>query len=250
MIKPLRIVSWNIRAGGGRRIDLIAEQVGRWNADVVALSEFRGTPPSFLLKQRLQDQGLTHQLSTVEGCVPISNRVLLVSRWPLFGIRFRGAPTAPGRWCAAQVGAPRPFVLAAMHVPNRVSGHKYPFHTAVLNLARSWRRGPGLLVGDTNSGRIGIDEEVPAFNKLEDGWIAALERYAWHDGFRRLYGDERVYTWYSPNGRNGFRIDQAFINRHLLPRLIDTHYEWAYRDADDRRDAVSDHAALIVDLEA
>jgi len=251
MPEPLRIVSWNIRAGGGRRVDLIAAQIERWGADVVALSEFRATPPSNVLKQRLEEQGLTFQLSTVKGCVPASNRVLLASRWPLTGIRLPAAAVAPGRWCAAQVGAPRLFAIGAMHVPNRVSGHKDLFHAAVLNLAQSWRRGPALLVGDTNSGRIGLDEEVPCFNKREDGWLNALEQAAWCDGFRRLHGDERVYTWYSPNGRNGFRLDQAFINRLLLPRLVDTRYEWALcADGRDRRDTVSDHAALIVDLEA
>ena len=221
---PLRIVSWNIRAGGGRRVDLIAAQIEDWRADVVALSEFRATPPSHVLKERLGEQGLTFQLSTVAGCIPISNRVLLASRWPLTGISLRTAPVAPGRWCVAQVGSPQPFAIGAMHVPNRASGHKDPFHAAVLNLARSWRRGPALLVGDTNSGRI---------------------------GFRHFHGDERVYTWYSPNGRNGFRLDQAFINRRLLPRLVDTRYEWALcADGRDRRDTVSDHAALIVDLQA
>jgi exonuclease III len=251
MTQRLRIVSWNIRAGGGRRVDMIAEQIECWGADVVALSEFRATPPSQLLKQRLEEQGLAFQLSTVEGCVPISNRVLLASRWPITGIRLRAAPVAPGRWCAAQVGAPRPFAVGVMHVPNRVSGHKDPFHAAVLHLARTWRRGPALFVGDTNSGRIGLDEEVPCFNKREDGWLSALEQASWCDGFRRLHGDERVYTWYSPNGRNGFRLDQAFVNRCILPRLIDTRYEWAFCSNDGaRRDAVSDHAALIVELEA
>jgi len=251
MPEPLRIISWNIRAGGGRRVDLIAAQIERWGADAVALSEFRATPPSNVLKRRLDEQGLTYQLSTVAGCVPISNRVLIASRWPLTVIRLPTAPVAPGRWCAAQVGAPRPFAIGAMHVPNRVSGHKDPFHAAVLNLARSWRRGPALLVGDTNSGRIGVDEEVPCFDKREDGWLAALEEAAWHDGFRHLHGDRREYTWYSPNGRNGFRLDQAFINRRLLSRLVDTRYEWALcADGRERRDTVSDHAALIVDLEA
>ena len=42
----MRIVSWNIRAGGGRRIARIADQIARWAPDVVALSEFRATPPS------------------------------------------------------------------------------------------------------------------------------------------------------------------------------------------------------------
>jgi exonuclease III len=137
-----------------------------------------------------------------------------------------------------------------MHVPNRVTGRKYPYHQAVLDIARRWRRGPALLTGDTNSGRIGIDEEVPTFNRREDAWLVELENEAWMDAFRYLRGDARAYTWYSPNGRNGFRLDEAFVNRGLILRLLDTRYEWAVSaSGNGRRDAVSDHAALIVELE-
>jgi len=247
----LRIVSWNIRAGGGRRVDLIAEQIERWRPDLVALSEFRATPPSEHLKEVLADGGLVFQASTADPRLPASNRLLIASRWPLRVVRSRSAPGEPGRWCLAEVAAARPFTLGVMHVPNRVSGRKYPFHAAVLDIARTWRRGPALLVGDTNSGRIGVDEQVPGFNKREDGWIAALEDAGWRDGFRHLHGDTRAYTWYSPNGRNGFRLDQAFINSSLLPRLVETRYEWARSNQDDdRRDTISDHAAIIVELEA
>jgi len=247
----LRIVSWNIRAGGGRRIDQIAEQLEHWRADVIALSEFRATPPSQLLAGLLEGQGLRFQTSTVEVRDPSANRLLVASRWPLRVVRLRHAPAEPGKWRLAEVGAPRPFSLGAMHIPNYVSGRKYPFHAAVLNVARSWRRGPALFVGDTNSGRIGLDEEVACFSKHEDEWMVALEDAGWLDSFRRLYRDRRAYTWYSPNGRNGFRLDQAFINRRLMPRLLDTRYEWAAsNNGDNRREAVSDHAALIVELEA
>lgn len=34
----MRIVTWNIRAGGGRRVEAIARQLGRWAPDVVALA--------------------------------------------------------------------------------------------------------------------------------------------------------------------------------------------------------------------
>ena len=249
--KALRIVSWNIRAGGGRRAALIAEQLANWRADVVALSEFRGTPPSGLLKDMLAEGGLSFQASTTNLRAPDVNSLLIASRWPMRLIRARSRPREPGRWCLAAIGCERPFTLGAMHVPNRVSGRKYPYLDAVLELMRCWRRGPGLLIGDTNSGRIGIDEEVPAFNKREDGWVKALEQAGWRDSFRNVHGDARAYTWYSPNGRNGFRIDQAFVNRNLLPRLIDTRYEWAGFSGDGARiDAISDHAALIVDIEA
>jgi len=55
-------------------------------------------------------------------------------------------------------------VVGAMHVPNRLSGRKCVFHDAVLACASRWRPSPAVLVGDTNSGRRGIDEETAVFS--------------------------------------------------------------------------------------
>src|SRR5262249_21362107 len=98
------------------------------------------------------------------------------------------------------------------------------------------------------SGRRGIDEEVPSFNRREEGWIDALAKCGWLDAFRHLRADTRAYTWYSPNGRNGFRIDQAFVNAPLLARLKDAGY--AQGGAARRRLLVllSDLAAVVLDL--
>ena len=244
----MRIVAWNIRAGGGRRVDAIARQLHRWAPDVVALSEFRATAPSQALAAGLAAEGLAHQLTTADRAAPARNALLVAARWPLRRVRLRAEPSDPGRWLVAAVDAPSRLVVGAMHVPNRVSGRKYPFLDAVLACARRWRRGPALFVGDTNSGRRGVDEAVPAFNAREEEWIDALDGCGWRDAFRHLRADARAYTWYSPNGRNGFRIDQAFVNAPLLRRLEDTSYVWGGAPRHGRRDAQSDHAALLVDL--
>jgi exonuclease III len=139
-------------------------------------------------------------------------------------------------------------MLGAMHVPNRVTRRKYPFLDAVLTCARGWRGGPALFVGDTNSGRRGIDEEVPAFSLREESWIDALASCGWTDAFRHLRAQTRAYTWYSPNGRNEFRIDQAFVNAALLCHLKEAAYVWGGAIGRRRRDALSDHAALLIDL--
>lgn len=170
-------------------------------------------------------------------------------------MRLAAAPAAEsGRWLLARIAGPCALTLGAMHVPNRVTGRKFPFLDAVLGVAHTWRRGPALFVGDTNSGLIDLDEEVPAFNIEEDNWIRGLEAAGWADAFRLRRGSERAYTWYSPNGGNGFRIDQAFVNRALWPRLRCARYEWGAipgrRRRRARRDALSDHAALVLDLAA
>src|SRR5437870_10033 len=84
----MRIVAWNIRAGGGGRVGRIGRQLARWKPDVVALSEFRATPPSLALATVLAAGGLTHQLTTADPGQPGRNALLVASRWPLRQLRL------------------------------------------------------------------------------------------------------------------------------------------------------------------
>ena len=147
-----------------------------------------------------------------------------------------------------RVQAPDCFEVFAVHVPNRVTGRKYPFLDAVSDVVASWCGPPAILVGDTNSGRIDIDEESVAFNAHEDQWLSHIDALGWRDAFRAHYPKRREFTWYSPNGNNGFRLDQAFLHRQLMKRLRKVNHVWA-SDGSKRRDALSDHAALIVDVD-
>src|ERR1700675_5206516 len=105
----MRVVAWNIRAGGGRRVDALARQLERWAPDVVALSEFRAPPPSLALATTLAARGLRHQLTTADPRLPARNALLVAARWPLHRIRLPSAPAEAGRWLAAGVGAPPPL---------------------------------------------------------------------------------------------------------------------------------------------
>ena len=242
----MRIVSWNIRAGGGRRADAIVERLAGWDASVVLLSEFRCTPPSLSIASALTELGFLHQHSLATPLHPARNSLLLASRFPLRITRAHRAPRNRDRWLLAEVLAPEPFSLGGMHIPNEVSGIKFPYLDAVAALAEAWRRGPALFLGDTNSGRPIADEENPVFSRRYSEWFDRVEGAGFRDAFRHLHGDRREFTWYSPNGGNGFRIDEAFANLAICRRLVDVRHEWA--TVAGRRDALSDHAALIVDL--
>jgi exodeoxyribonuclease III len=244
----MRIVFWNICAGGGGRVPRLGARLRGWAPDVVGLCEFRGTPPSLALAAMLADHGLSHQCTTADRATPGANGLLLASRWPLRRVRGRAEPAEPGRWLLAEVAAPSPFTTGLMHVPNRVTGRKDAFFAEVLTRINRWRRGPAVLLGDTNSGRPDVDEEVPVFGPREVAWLDAIERLGWADAFRALHGPRRAYTWYSPNGRNGFRLDQAFVNRALQPRLKGLAYDWGVRNRLGSGLALSDHAALLLDL--
>lgn len=248
--KSLRIVSWNIRAGGGQRQPDIYNQLHQWQPDIIALSEFRATPPSQRLAKLLQNDGLLYQFTTTDEARPVTNALLLASRLPLKQLWHQAAPQEPCRWLLAQVETTPAIAIGVMHVPNYVSGRKYPFHEAVLAVLDDWQLGPGLLIGDTNSGLPGLDEETKVFGRREKNWFESLAAKGWLDIFRELNGDEPVYSWYSPNGGNGFRLDQAFVNQPLAEYVTAVRYEWGKPNVDSqRRDALSDHAALIVDFD-
>jgi hypothetical protein len=81
--RRMRIVAWNIRAGGGRRIERVAGHLDEWQPDLAVLSEFRGTPASRWLAADLADRGLSCQLTTVSETLPVRNGLLVASRWPV-----------------------------------------------------------------------------------------------------------------------------------------------------------------------
>ena len=246
----MRIVFWNIQAGGGSRVEGIARQIEIWAPDVVAFAEFRGTSPGQRLAQYLRQSGFAYQLSTVEPQTPTVNALLLASTCPVERLHSFHTGFAPCRWLLAKVNGQIPVTLGIMHIPNHVTGRKAPFYEGLLDLIDRWTAGNGMLIGDTNSGMPGIDEESKAFKRLEAGWMQAMQSRKWIDCFRHLRGDERAYTWYSPKGRNGFRLDQAFLNPDLLPHIRAMRYDWGLkRDTVNGKRYFSDHAAVIVDLE-
>ncbi len=241
-------MSWNIRAGGGVRAQHIASQLSTWQTDVAVLLEFRGTEASVHIAKSLADYGLKFQRNTVDRQNPAVNSVLIASRWPMRRVSLSRAPDNPRRWLHVNIDAPEPFALMGIHIPNRSTGNKYPFMQSVIDIASQWRGPPAVIAGDTNSGRIGIDEESPAFNKTEDNWICNLQQLHWTDIYRHASSSDSPYTWYSPNGRNGFRLDQMFLNNRLLQRQKNFSHVWG-GDTTHRLESLSDHAALILDLD-
>ena len=102
----------------------------------------------------------------------------------------RGAPRAGG----AGSLAPRagrsadPFALGAMHVPNRVTGRKWPFLDSVLGVAEQWRDGPALSSATRIRDVRASTRRSPAFNRREGAWMEGLERAGWRDAFRHVRG--------------------------------------------------------------
>ena len=100
----MRIVGWNIRAGGGYRGLALGAQLRRFRPDVAVLCEFRATPPSAALALTLAELGLGHQITTADPRAPGVNRLLVASRFPLARIEEHRGPAEPGRWHRLSLG--------------------------------------------------------------------------------------------------------------------------------------------------
>lgn len=247
----IRLVSWNIRAGGGKRKEGILAQLLAWKPDIIGLSEFRGTPASQWIAAQLAENGYPHQLSSTDPEHPPKNALLLASQVPLTAVSHPKMPDNRERWLLAETADQRALTIGLMHVPNYTKPElKYPFLTAVLDLMSGWEGGDAILMGDTNCGKRGIDEErvsPPRFHREHDFIVGVGER-GWRDVFRAVHGDRREYTWYSHRD-NGFRLDYGFVSPDLGASVADARHIWGGRTTPEtRREILSDHAALVVEL--
>jgi hypothetical protein len=76
-----RLVSWNIRHGGGRQISGICDVLLAASADVVVIGEFRENRCGGALRFTLGRAGLHHQQAA--SALPTVSSVLVASRDPL-----------------------------------------------------------------------------------------------------------------------------------------------------------------------
>jgi exonuclease III len=249
MTSTFRLVAWNIRAGGGVRAEKIGRALHEFAPSAIILSEYRSTPPSRDISSSLALTGCSYQSTSVNEVDNGQNALLIAATQPMRQVALRNRPSEPGRWRIVRLAQPK-LVIAGVHVPNQHTGRKPQFHDSVLSLIRRWKGGPAIIAGDTNSGKIGEDEETSVFNQRTSAWFEKIHAAGWRDAFRLVHGGKREFTWYSPGHRNGFRLDQAFVSPELVTRVKDVRHEWPVDfDQPERRDALSDHAALIVDFD-
>ncbi len=240
----MRILFWNIMHGGGRRAGQIVEQILEWNPDIVALAEFRGTPPSQFIAKCLFDAGYEHQLTTVNSDEPAWNAVYLASRCEMTRVRLAGAPEPELYWLLAELKTEPRIHIGVVHAPWSIYLGRLEYYAALVKVAENWSFGPGLIIGDTNTGITGLDEETEDSAEYHDSVTKPMNCAAWQDVFRRFHPDTNAPTWYSNSG-NGRRLDQAFANAELQPQVKACDYHWGLKGDNG---TPSDHAAILLDL--
>ncbi|MBV9249320.1 MAG: endonuclease/exonuclease/phosphatase family protein, partial [Acetobacteraceae bacterium] len=198
-------MAWNIRAGGGARLEGIAAAVVRHEANILVLTEYRNGHAGARLRTTLASLGYGW-MSSVEppaGC----NGVLIASRQ-----RFREigplCTEVPEPWRMIGVAC-EGMRLHGIYMPNMRA--KVPYWEALVSAARR-TRGCALALGDFNTCRAHLDEAGAIDSTAY--FLDRIEAAGFRDVWRHRFPERREFSWYSTRG-NGFRIDHAFFSRGL-----------------------------------
>lgn len=232
----MRLATWNIRAGGGKRLAAIADSILDANLDVIVLTEFRLKPGQELL-ERLAQQGFSATYEEIEGnhnCTCIFSKIPLES-----GTAYRRAK-GKHRW--TEVGCPQTgLTILGVHMPNPGEEWSRPqFWDQLEHFAKKKAKFPSVILGDLNAA---LGEDCQPSVESTKSHILRLTKLGWMDAWRHMNSDSFEYTWYS-HRNNGFRIDYCFVSPGLKARIMKAWHHHAVRE-----DRLSDHSMLIVELD-
>ena len=229
----MRIMTWNARHGGGARAQAFAEQILRFDPDIVVITEFRNNAAGQTIKDIISSGGLSHH-SDVD-IPPRKNSVLVASKLPFSSEQIPGLARHAHRGVWARFSE---MDVLGFYFPQRYE--KTRVFDAIYSLDRDALSEATLIIGDINTGQHYVDEIGATFFASKQ--FEMLSDVGWIDVWRTRNVGKREYTWFSNTG-NGFRVDHAFATRELNEAIKRVYYDHCVREQ-----GLSDHSALIIDI--
>jgi exodeoxyribonuclease III len=231
----MRLLAWNIRAGGGARIAMIVEALAQHDADILVLSEYRSGLAGDRLRAELAVLG--YRWVTASQPPPGANGVLIAARHRL---RELGpvSPNVPEPWRMLGVAVGR-LRVAGIYMPNLRA--KVPYWEALIASLTPRAGDHTLAVGDFNTCRAWLDE--PGAIDVTAHFLDRVEAAGFHDVWRHRFPERREFSWFSHRG-NGFRVDHAFFSASLARRAGAIRYSHTERER-----GLSDHSPLLIELQ-
>lgn len=231
----MRLVSWNILQGGGRRLAGILDAIEVWSPDILTLQEMRGRNLGEV-RDRLKKIGLEFSyLSTADS--DTQNGIFVAARTSIDVGDFIQDRAGICHVLEAEVAG---LTLLPVHFPQKKA--QIPLFDALAQDSDSLLGLDAVLIGDLNCGIPFEDSTAKTFANARH--FQACKDAGWIDAYRHINGAAaRDFSWVNPRTGRGFRYDHALVSPSLLPRLSTMAYDHSVREI-----GLSDHSALILNL--
>ncbi len=228
----MKIVSWNIRQGGGTRIRGILRKIKEHDAEIVILSEFQNGKRGDEIKVGLDKLGYNY-IGTTQARSRL-NSVVIASKFKSDFTSFENEiEDFPQSILQMNLDD---LVVYGVYLPHKKKHQLFPFL-----FDRIVSQQNVVIAGDYNSGINGLDQKGSSFWYEDE--LKKLISIGYTDAFRVVNGMKEDYSWYSHQG-NGYRYDHSWMNISLAKKIISCDY-----DHDSRISKLSDHSLMYVEIE-
>lgn len=231
------IFSWNIRHGGGKRInEILLELEDYRDSKIMVLTEFRNNKNGHRIRDKLNELGFTYQHSPITN--PKVNSLLIASK---VAVIFREYP---------ELGQHQHRVISAEWNDSFLLGTYFPqkneksriFQFLIAKVKTASSKTMVIIAGDLNTGVPFKDEKGKSFYCAED--FNQLQKEGVTDAWRLINHSVEEYSWYSNHG-NGFRIDHFLISNHFQSKVNACYYVH-----EARKNKISDHSQMFLTIGA
>lgn len=231
----MKIITWNIRHGGGTRISKIADVIKNHDADIIVITEYRNNENGSELRKSLLENGYLFQNTPL---VDRNKNTLMIAAKNDFSTKFFYDNLQEEYFRALKVENSS-LCLYGLYFPQKLEKKKI-FEFILSEMSKNEHRAV-IFMGDFNTGKHYIDEEKNTFSCSQ--YMDSIEQHSYVDVWRYINKDKREFTWYSNIG-NGFRIDHAYINEKYKIKIVNCFYSH-----NERLDKVSDHSMMVLELD-
>jgi len=228
----IKILAWNIQAGGGSRILPIIRRIAESKSNIVTLNEFRNNTSGQKIRNGLLKAGYRYQ--AVTSSQSNDNSVIILSNIPFSSELHPAADLKySGNIISAKFSA---FHLLGVYMPHKKKHKLFESTRSIITDSSV----PYIIAGDFNSGKNYIDQKGNSFWYTDQ--LAAMEKEGMTDAFRFVNGEVEEFSWYS-HQKNGYRYDHIYIDESLKPIVANCYYDHSWRI-----DKLSDHSPMFLEL--
>ena len=231
----MKILTWNIRHGGGTRIDSIIDVLmENYESQLLIISEYRNNRNGIILRDKLKHLGYTFQTPNISNEQRV-NSVFIAGKQSFTHTSFDELGEHKQRVIRIEINE---LTIYGCYFPQK-NLKKIIFDFLLKKVSENLEK-KIIITGDINTGKHFQDEKKATFYCSE--YIDKLEQKGMIDAWRFVNNGNKEYSWYS-NAGNGFRIDHFFVSKVLEESIISCSYNHLPRE-----NKVSDHSLMEIQI--